>query len=275
MDLRQLRGFVAVAGTGTITGAAHLLGLAPASTSEQIRRLEGSLGVALFERTPQGMRLTDAGQVLLSRAPGLLDHAEAVRLAVTERRRSVRVGALEMLAATRLPGIMRRLAERRPDIDLDVTVLPRHLILDGIAQGALDAGLLLDSGVQIGTLGFATPPGLDFLDVGQVRLAMVAAPEGHADIVLTTGPGCSIRMAADRMTGLDGRRRELASVVAVREWAKQGLGMALLPDFVVDEDLSAGTLVELGLPAPDLALRMVWLDGREEALRDVLYAMSS
>ncbi|MFC7649298.1 LysR family transcriptional regulator [Streptosporangium lutulentum] len=44
MDLRQLRGFVAVAGAGTITEAANQLGLAPASTSEQIRRLESSSG---------------------------------------------------------------------------------------------------------------------------------------------------------------------------------------------------------------------------------------
>lgn len=264
-----------MAGTGTITGAAQLLDLAPATTSEQIRRLEGSLGVTLFDRTAQGMRLTEAGRILLAQARGLLDHAESVRLAVTGRRRKVRVGALEMLAATRLPGIMRHLAELHPDIDFDVIVLTRQLMFDGIAQGTLDAGLLLDSGVQLGALGFAPPPGLDFLDVGDVRLAMVASPAEHADTLLTTGPGCSIRMACDRLTDLGTGRRELSSVVAVREWAKQGLGIALLPDFAIAEDLAAGALVELECPAPALALRLVWLGDREEALRDVLYALSS
>ncbi|MFF5208161.1 LysR family transcriptional regulator [Streptosporangium sp. NPDC000396] len=275
MDLRQLRGFVAVAGAGTITGAAHLLGLAPASASEQIRRLEKSLGVTLFERTPQGMRLTEPGRILLAEARGLLDHAEAVRLAVTGQRRKVRVGALEMLVATRLPGITQRLAERRPDIDLDVTALPRHLILDGVAQGTLDAGLLLDSGVQVGALGFAPPPELDFLDVGEVRLALVAAPAGQAGTLLVTGPLCSIRMATDRVFGPGGERRELSSIVAVREWAKQGLGRAVLPDFAIADDLAAGTLVPMEPQVPSLALRVVWLGGREEGLRDVLYAMSS
>ncbi|WP_089207732.1 LysR family transcriptional regulator [Streptosporangium subroseum] len=275
MDLRQLRGFVAVAGTGTITGAAHQLGLAPASTSEQIRRLETSLGVTLFERTPRGMRLTGPGRTLLAEARGLLDHAEAVRLAVTGQRRKVRVGALEMLAATRLPGIVRRLAELRPDLDLDVTALPRHLLFSEIARGSLDAGLLLDSGLRIGGLGFTPPPELDFLDVGEVRLVLVAAPAGHDDTLLVTEPACSIRMASDRMFGLGVKQRELPGVVTVREWAKQGAGMALLPDFAIAEDLAAGTLVPLEPEAPALALRLVWLNGREEGLRDVLYAMSS
>jgi DNA-binding transcriptional LysR family regulator len=51
--------------------------------------------------------------------------------------------------------------------------------------------------------------------------------------------------------------------------------MALLPDFAIAEDLAAGTLVPLEPEAPALALRMVWLSGREKGLRDVLYAMSS
>ncbi|MBB4936257.1 DNA-binding transcriptional LysR family regulator [Streptosporangium album] len=208
------------------------------------------------------MRLTEPGRILLAQAHGLLDHAEMVRLAATGQRRRVRVGTLEMLAATRLPGITRRLAGRRPGIDLDVTVLSQQPMLSGIAQGTLDAGLLLDSGVQLGALGFAPPPGLDFLDVGEVRLALVTSPKGHADTLLTTGPGCAIRMACDRMTGLGTERRELPSVVTVREWVKQGLGIALLPDFAISEDLAAGTLVELEFPAPALVLRMVWLGGR-------------
>ena len=180
-----------------------------------------------------------------------------------------------MLAATRLPGIVRRLAELRPDLDLDVTALPRHLLFSEIAGGSLDAGLLLDSGLRIGGLGFTPPPELDFLDVGEVRLVLVAAPAGHDGTLLVTEPACSIRMASDRMFGLGVKQRELPGVVTVREWAKQGAGMALLPDFAIAEDLAAGTLVPLEPEAPALALRLVWLNGREEGLRDVLYAMSS
>ncbi|WP_433441575.1 LysR family transcriptional regulator [Nonomuraea sp. CA-141351] len=293
MDLRQLRGFVAVAGAGTVTGAANSLGLAPASVSEQVRRLERSLGVSLFERTPQGMRLTEQGARLLARAQGLLDHADEVRRAVTGQRRRVRIGALEMLAAARLPAVIRRLSERRPDLDVDVYSLTRQPLLAAVAGGELDAALLLDTGLRIGGLGFTVPedtgsvatagsrsrpspaPDLDFLDVGEVRLLLVAAPDGDREPLLVSADGCSIRLAADRAFGPEAPRRELTSIATAREWAKQGLGSALLPDFVLEPDLASGALVPLDFYAPALALRLVWLRGREPALRDVLYAMSA
>ncbi|MEV0149883.1 MULTISPECIES: LysR family transcriptional regulator [unclassified Nonomuraea] len=275
MDLRQLRGFVAVAGAGTVTGAANALGLAPASVSEQVRRLEGSLGVALFERTPQGMRLTGAGATLLARARGLLDHAEEVRRAVTGERRKVRVGALEMLAAARLPAVIRRLSERRPDLDVDVRSLTRRDLLAEVAAGDVDAALLLDLGPRLGGLGFLPPPELDFLDVGEVGLLLVASPGGERDPLLVSPTGCSIRLAADQVFGPSVPRRELTSIAAAREWARQGLGRALLPDFALGSELDSGALVALECDTPALALRLVWLRSREESLRDVLYAMSA
>jgi DNA-binding transcriptional LysR family regulator len=275
MDLRQLRGFVAVAGAGTVTGAANTLGLAPASVSEQIRRLEDGLGVSLFDRTPQGMRLTPHGTTLLARAPGLLDHADEVRRAVTGGRPRVRVGALEMLAATRLPAVVRRLSERRPDLDVDVRSLNRRELLAEVAAGGLDAALLLDSGDSVGSLGFATPPDMDFLDVGEAALMLVAAPGGDHETLLVTSPGCSIRLAADRSFGPGVPRRELTSVATAREWSRQGFGKSLLPDFALEPDLASGALVRLHFDAPRLALRLVWLRSREESLRDVLYALSS
>ncbi|MEO3871410.1 LysR family transcriptional regulator [Nonomuraea sp. B12E4] len=278
MELRQLQGFVAVAAAGTVTGAANALGLAPASVSEQVRRLERSLGVALFERTPQGMRLTGAGTTLLARARGLLDHADEVRRAVTGGRRRVRIGALEMLAAVRLPAVLRRLSARRPDLDVDVCPLTRQSLLAGVAGGTLDAGLLLDMGERVGGLGFSPPADVDHLDVGEVRLWLVAAPDGAREPLLVSPDGCSIRLAADQLFGTRLPRRELTSIATAREWAKQGMGSALLPDFAVDPDLASGALVPLDPGAgraPGLALRLVWLRGREPALRDVLYAMSA
>ncbi|MEU0570063.1 LysR family transcriptional regulator [Nonomuraea sp. NPDC005983] len=275
MELRQLRGFVAVAGAGTVTAAANVLGLAPASVSEQVRRLEHGLGVTLFERTPQGMRLTAQGTALLSRAQGLLDHADEVRRAVTGEQRRVTLGALETLAATRLPGVLRRLSERRPDLDVDVRTLQRRELLAEVADGTLDAALLLDAGARVGALGFTPPPDLAFLDVDEVALSLVAAPGCADSPLLVTTPECSIRMAVEQTFGADVPRRELTSLSTAREWARQGLGRSLLPDFALGSDVESGALVRLDSDAPSLALRLVWLRGREQSLRDVLYAMSA
>ncbi|TYB61035.1 LysR family transcriptional regulator [Nonomuraea sp. PA05] len=275
MELRQLRGFVAVAACGSVTAAANDLGLAPASVSEQVRRLEAALGVTLFERTPRGMRLTEPGGVLLTRAQGLLDHADEVRRAVTGARRRVRIGALEMLAAARLPAVIRRLEQRRPDLDVGVESLTRQALLEAVAGGRLDAALLLDLGDRVGGLGFDRPAGMDHLDLDEVRLSLVAAPDGDREPLLVSPPGCSIRLAADQVFGTGTPRRELTSIATAREWSRQGLGAALLPDFALGTDLDTGVLVELESRAPALALRLVWMREREPSLRDVLYALSA
>jgi DNA-binding transcriptional LysR family regulator len=291
VDLRHVRVFLAVADTGTVAAGAERAGLSRATVSEQVRALEGTLGVALFERRSDGMTLTEPGRRLVPAARQLLDHADAVRRLVTGVPATVRVGALETLVATRLPAVIARLADRRPDLRLDVVSMMRGPLLRAVATGELDAALLLDAGTSLGELGFDDAGGaLQFVDIGTVRLHLAARP-GHplatagpltpADLadepVLVTPPGCSFRMATDRLLGDGGRRTELASVSTAKAWAAQGLGVAFLPDFAVAGELTDGTLVSLPLQDPpvELALRLVWRGAEGRELRDTLYAIAS
>ncbi|HVV10272.1 LysR family transcriptional regulator [Amycolatopsis sp.] len=275
MELRQLRGFVAVAASGTVTGAADRLELSPATVSEQVRTLESGLGVTLFDRSPKGMVLTEHGRLLLPEAKRLLEHADAIHRLMTDARQRITVGALETLVATRLPAIFGRLADRRPDLDLAVRSLMRRQLLTAVARGELDAGLLLDTGESLGELGFETPE-LSFVDVDTVRLFLVSRPGGaSAGTLLITPEGCSFRMAAERMLPTYERRIEFDSVSTIRSWITQGLGVALLPEFAVAGDLADGTLVALDTPPAELALRVVWREDDSRDLREVLYAMAA
>lgn len=275
MELRQLRGFVAVATAGTVTAAAERLGLSPATVSEQIRALETSLEVSLFDRRPTGMALTERGKLLLPEARRLLEHADSIHRLMTDARRRITVGALETLIATRLPAVLGRLADRRPDLELGVRSLMRRPLLTAVARGDLDAGLLLDTGDTLGELGFDTPD-LSFADIGTVRLFLVAKPgEAPADTLLITPEGCSFRMAAERTLPEYARRIEFDSVSTIRSWITQGLGVALLPEFAVAGDLADGTLVALDAPPTELALRVVWREDDSRDLREVLYAMAA
>ncbi|GAB3965889.1 hypothetical protein GCM10029978_029740 [Actinoallomurus acanthiterrae] len=105
-----------------------------------------------------------------------------------------------------------------------------------------------------------------------VPLAYVAAPGNSDERLLVTPPGCSFRMVADRVFGVDGERTELASVTVIHGWVRRGLGAAVLPEFAVAEDLASGVLVRHPVETPDIALRLVWRTDREEAVRDLLYA---
>lgn len=289
MELHQLRIFEAVVRHRTVTDAAVALDRAPSSVSAQIRALERSLGVSLFERTPTGMRPTGAGERLLVWARRLLDQAEQARAEVAGRSRQVRLGALETIAATYVPRVLARLAERRPGVEVEVRPgVSRDDLLAGVIAGRLEAALVLDTGEALGDLGFPIPPEpLTFLDVDEVPLSLVAAPRhplaGRAGLtpadlagerLLVNAPNCSFLMAADRVVGPGPERVWTGGVPVMRAWAEQGLGVALLPEFAVSSARDAGTLTRLDLPAPALNLRLVWRGDQEDVpgLRDVLYA---
>ena len=80
-NLQQLRGFLAVANTASITEAAQQLRLTPSSVSIQIKKLEQELGVQLFERARKGLILTGSGKLFLEivlPAMESLRHAEVM-----------------------------------------------------------------------------------------------------------------------------------------------------------------------------------------------------
>ena len=76
MDLRRLRYLVTVAEEGHITRAAERLGIQQPPLTRQIRALEEELGVMLFQRLPRGMRVTEAGRVMVEEARAILERAD-------------------------------------------------------------------------------------------------------------------------------------------------------------------------------------------------------
>ena len=79
MTLDQLRALEAVAETGSFSAAARRLGRVQSAVSQSIQALEGSLGIALFDRSGKVPRLNDAGRVVLEDARNLLRGAEALK----------------------------------------------------------------------------------------------------------------------------------------------------------------------------------------------------
>jgi DNA-binding transcriptional LysR family regulator len=138
LDLRLVRYFVAVAQELHFGRAAERLHIAQPSLSQQIRRLESQLGVALLTRTSRRVELTTAGAALLRDGEQLLQQAQ--RTVQTVRRtadETLAVGYYGTAASRLLPGTLAAFGERRPS----TTVSVRELLfgdLDDITAGKVD-----------------------------------------------------------------------------------------------------------------------------------------
>ncbi|SDD93505.1 LysR family transcriptional regulator, glycine cleavage system transcriptional activator [Rhodospira trueperi] len=130
--LTALRAFEAAARHGSFAQAADELAVTPTAISHQVRQLEETLGVALFERLPRGLRLTDQGRTLV---PGLtrgLDHmARAVaRLPGQRLAGSLRVSVLPSFGMMWLAPRLARFREQYPEIDLDIDLRQESVRFD-------------------------------------------------------------------------------------------------------------------------------------------------
>ena len=124
ITLHQLRIFWAVAHSESLTRASKLLGLAQPSLSQQISKLEASIGAQLFDRNRNQLDLTDAGKFLLRKSELILagvDEAIAGLQEFAEGTRGViAVGALNSIARILLPQAIRLMSKVYPGVELDV-----------------------------------------------------------------------------------------------------------------------------------------------------------
>ena len=143
-SLNDLTAFVAVATHRSFRRAADELGTAPSTVSHAMRGLEDRLGVRLLNRTTRSVSPTEAGLELLSRLQATLSSLDEALDAVTAFRGqvagTVRINAPRVAAAALVRVILPRMAERFPDVTVDIVVEGR---LIDIVSGGFDAGVRL------------------------------------------------------------------------------------------------------------------------------------
>ncbi|MFH9070394.1 LysR family transcriptional regulator [Streptomyces alboflavus] len=172
MELRQLQYFAAVADAGGFSRAAERLGIVQSAVSQQVRRLERELGVALFDRSTRHVRLSAAGERLLPEARAVLTAAHRTRQVAADIASGaeglLRLGTVQGPGdrTYRLLGELRRTA---PRLRVRLRRLPLTERLAAVRAGELDAAL-----VRAAT----TAPGLELLPVWRDPL-YVALPEDH------------------------------------------------------------------------------------------------
>src|SRR5215475_4243332 len=194
MTLHQLRIFLAVAQTATLTRASKQLGLAQPSLSQQLARLEDSVGTRLFDRTRNRMELTDAGRVLLRHAQSVLkedSEAEAgLRAFAAGRRSIVRVAGINSVIKALLPEALRRCGGAEA-MEVDIHEAAPGEALEMLYSRQADIGLIAADSVAQSSIGFRQVPIVEdpyvFAVPKTIRLAAIkdfdAAPESIARVL--------------------------------------------------------------------------------------------
>ncbi|MER9713531.1 LysR family transcriptional regulator [Mesorhizobium sp. M0174] len=140
IDVRLLRAFVTVADTGTVSRAADRLARTQAAVSMQLQRLEGEVGAELLHRSPRGVTLTEAGEILLAFARKAIAIGDDARRKIEGRRLvgRVRLGIVEDLAVTRLPLIIADFRRRHPSVEIELTSASSSDLSKSLGEGKCD-----------------------------------------------------------------------------------------------------------------------------------------
>jgi LysR family hydrogen peroxide-inducible transcriptional activator len=146
MELHQLRYLVAVADTGSFTGAAAQCHVTQPTLSHQIRKLEDEVGEPLLQRRSKGAQLTPLGQRVYHHAQEVLRGVESVRAVASSFAGRIqgllRLGVIPTVAPYFVPGLLLRARKQHPGIQFQVSEEPTERLLASLLLGKLDLAIL-------------------------------------------------------------------------------------------------------------------------------------
>ncbi len=269
MDWDDLRIFLAVARTESLSGAGRRLKIDPATVGRRIARLEDAIGAALFVKSPQGYALTEAGGRLMphaERAEGAMEGAAEALRGPEGLTGQIRLGAPDGCANYLLPQVIARICDANPGLEVQIVALPRVFNLSrreadmaiGVsrpAAGRLTVQKLTDYRLHLAASRAylaAHPPILSRADLGAHRFV------GYI-------PDMIFDKELDYLAGIGGPGAVLTSnsVSVQLNFLRHGAGVGVVHDFALP---AAPDLVRV-LPGEVSLTRSFWLirhadDGR-------------
>lgn len=269
MKLKRFQNFVQVAELGSLSRAAEMLHIAQPALSRQMRLLEEELGVTLFTRAPQGMRLTEAGEELRARVIGPL---RQLRIAVQDIRSlpgpnkaNVILGMPPTAAWILASTLVRLLDELFPGIRLRIVEGSSANLFAWLLDGTIDTALLYDQpsddriltrDILVEELSLVGQKGKDATACATVNFLQLSKLP-----LILPGRGSSLRdvienCAAKTKTVPD-IQLELDSLQAARQLIMDGYAYTVLPSVVVHQDIAEGRLASATIVRPHAVRRLV------------------
>ncbi|CAG9274447.1 LysR substrate-binding domain-containing protein [Paraburkholderia unamae] len=290
-DLADIRVFIHVAESSSVTQGARRANLSPAATSARIKALENQLGARLLYRDSRGVTLTPAGEKLLTHARVILRQVDYVKSEFAEYGSGffghVRIFANTTAVTEHLPEVLAQFLATRPAVTVDLQERLSREIVRGVLDGSADIGLIA---------GPVEAQGLEVIHHSTDRL-LLALPEGHK---LAAKPSVTLAETLDypHITYREGStlfdlvashvenlgrtlpmRIQLASYEAICRMIESGVGIGIIPESAAVRHRKTMRLVTVPLEEPwairERSLLVRELDGMPGCVRDLMETLRS
>lgn len=257
MDLRNLSTFVQVAELGGFSRAAERLGYAQPTISVQIRQLEESLGVRLFDRIGHAVRLTAKGQEMLLQAQQVCHLCQQMQHTAGQKdsvQGVIRMATADSLCAPLVKKGFAQLRQDHPNLCIQLTTAGTAALSRLLDQNEVDIVCTLDSHLYNHHYVIAHEE-----QVGVHFIVSVASPLAQKAFLkkealpsqdwLLTEKGMSYRRLLDEWLAQSSMAvqpvLENGSAELLCHLVESGMGISFLPDYVTEEAVKRGTVVRL------------------------------
>ncbi|HUZ28936.1 MAG TPA: LysR family transcriptional regulator [Solirubrobacteraceae bacterium] len=293
LDVRRLRVLREVARRGSFSAAAEVLGYTQPAVSRQVALLEQETGTTLLERRPGGVRLTDAGELLVGHADAVLarlqDAEDELGALLGLRSGRLRMSTLTSAAATIVPLAIAEFRQRLPAVELSVAMIDPVGLVPSLRAGELDLALCNDPSLgdvpDVEALHLFDEPMLmalprDHALAGRKRVRLTDLAQERWMLGTTTGcPDAGRFIRACHTAGFD---PQIAfhndDYTAILGFVGAGVGVAPVPEMVVRTPPPNVSVCSLGrdtITRPIVAAMPAgYRPGAAQAMLDVLQEVS-
>jgi len=267
-----LRTFTMLSDCKSFSLASGKLHKSQSATSTQIAKLEEQIGLKLVDRSQRPLKLTEGGEVFLQYAREVLSRTD--RLTADLRRLSagdmgeVKIGATRAVGAFLLPRIVRSILKEYPGLKIQLVTQPRALTYELLQEGKIDFAVILSDrrpkGFNVESLK-AEPLCLVTFSKHRLAKQKVILPKQIAQLPFIAGVrGNRNADMIDEICQQSGMPQSSVQGADLqgsgrKEAAKAGLGLTVLPRFVVESEIKNKSLTQLRIKGVDLGSAWIML----------------
>lgn len=264
MELKQLRSFAAVVQCGSFTKAAETLYLSQPTVSSHVQALEEELGKRLILRTTKSLEITPKGHAVYRCAANILElQRQMVELCAQDSRKIIRLGASTIPSAYVLPQLLPEFGRLHPEVYFTVHQSNSQGVLDGLADGVFDAGLIgMKADDRFTCLPFCRDRIVLITPVAEPYLSMQDQPEVPleqllAQPIILREKSSGSQKTANRFLDKLGVREEQLHVTArindqeaIKNLVAGGFGVSLISERAAQNFVDSKRVLKFALPGP-------------------------